>query len=634
MTKAISVSALTKRYGDIDAVRGIDFEVAAGETFGFLGPNGAGKSTTIKILCTLADPTSGSARVAGHDVRRERDTVRRNIGLVFQDTTLDSYLTGEQNLRFHADLYGVPKAAFAPRLRQVLEMVGLWDRRGSVVATYSGGMQRRLEIARGLLHAPRVLFLDEPTVGLDPQTRVSIWEYINELKQREDITIFLTTHYMDEAENCDRIAIIDHGQIVAIDTPEALKASVGKDRVQISTADDQAAIRALDEVFGIEAGVHEGLVTFPVEAGEQFVPQLFARLPMAIKSVSVSRPSLDDVFMSYTGKTIRDAEASVGDRNRRIATRFGRRWPGDRQGGRQVATKDIALPEDGELALTEAIRVAVPERSVRHDLRAVSIVWRRELIRFRTDRLRAVTSLVQPVLFLFVLGTGLSRLASHGLPAGVDFRTFIYPGVLAMSVLFTAIFSAASIVWDREFGFLREMLVAPVRRWAIVVGKCLGGATVATFQGIIFLALAGVAHVPYNPVLLLTLVGELLLLAFTLTAFGVMMAARIKQIQAFMALTQLFVLPLFFLSGALYPLNGLPAWLTVLTRIDPLTYVVDPMRHAVFSHLPVSPLAVQALSPGITWFGWVVPVGLCLTIVAVMGLVMLAIAIAEFRKTE
>jgi ABC-2 type transport system permease protein len=302
-----------------------------------------------------------------------------------------------------------------------------------------------------------------------------------------------------------------------------------------------------------------------------------------------------------------------------------------------VATKDIPAQDtiaDDELALTETIRVAVPERSVRHDLRAVSIVWRRELIRFRTDRLRAITSLVQPVLFLFVLGTGLSRLASHGLPVGVDFRTFIYPGVLAMSVLFTSIFSAASIVWDREFGFLREMLVAPVRRWAIVVGKCLGGATVATFQGLIFLALAGVAGVPYNPVLLLTLVGELLLLSFTLTAFGVMMAARIKQIQAFMALTQLFVLPLFFLSGALYPLNGLPAWLTVLTRIDPLTYIVVPMRHAVFDHLSVSPLAVHALSPGITWFGWVVPVGLSLAIVAAMGLAMLAIAIAEFRKTE
>jgi ABC-2 type transport system permease protein len=296
-----------------------------------------------------------------------------------------------------------------------------------------------------------------------------------------------------------------------------------------------------------------------------------------------------------------------------------------------MATEAI---EAAQPDLTEMIRVAVPERSVRHDLRAVSIVWRRELIRFRTDRLRAITSLVQPVLFLFVLGTGLSRLASRGMPAGVDFKTFIYPGVLAMSVLFTAIFSAASIVWDREFGFLREMLVAPVRRWAIVVGKCLGGATVATFQGIIFLALAGVAGVPYNPVLLLTLVGELLLLSFTLTAFGVMMAARIKQIQAFMALTQLFVLPLFFLSGALYPLNGLPAWLTVLTRIDPLSYIVDPMRHAVFSHLKVNAQALASLSPGITWDGWLVPTGLAVGIVAIMGLAMLAIAIAEFRKTE
>jgi ABC-2 type transport system permease protein len=296
-----------------------------------------------------------------------------------------------------------------------------------------------------------------------------------------------------------------------------------------------------------------------------------------------------------------------------------------------MATEAI---EAAQPDLTEMIRVAVPERSVRHDLRAVSIVWRRELIRFRTDRLRAITSLVQPVLFLFVLGTGLSRLASRGMPAGVDFKTFIYPGVLAMSVLFTAIFSAASIVWDREFGFLREMLVAPVRRWAIVLGKCLGGATVATFQGIIFLALAGVAGVPYDPLLLLTLVGEMLLLSFTLTAFGVMMAARIKQIQAFMALTQLFVLPLFFLSGALYPLNGLPAWLTVLTRIDPLSYIVDPMRHAVFSHLKVNVQALTSLSPGITWDGWEVPIGLSVGIVAIMGLAMLAIAIAEFRKTE
>jgi len=324
----ILVSDLVKRYGEVEAVRGIGFEVQPGETFGFLGPNGAGKSTTIKILCTLADPTSGTARVAGYDVRKQRDTVRRNIGLVFQDTTLDNYLTGEQNLRFHADLYGVPKAQLAPRMRQVLEMVNLWDRRTAEVATYSGGMKRRLEIARGLLHAPRVLFLDEPTVGLDPQTRSSIWEYINDLKKREDITIFLTTHYMDEAENCDRIAIIDHGKIVAIDTPENLKASIGKDRVQIQTADDQAAIAALKDTFGIEAAVREGAVTFSVAAGEQFVPRLFAEFSVPIRSVSVSRPSLDDVFMSYTGTTIRDAEASGTDAMRQMAQRF-------RAGGRR-----------------------------------------------------------------------------------------------------------------------------------------------------------------------------------------------------------------------------------------------------------------------------------------------------------
>ena len=307
---------LAKRYGEVEAVRGIDFEVAAGETFGFLGPNGAGKTTTINMLCTLVRPTAGSARVAGHDVVTERDDVRRNIGLVFQDTTLDGYLSAEQNLRLHAELYGVPREVVGPRMRQVLDMVGLWERRSSRVNTFSGGMKRRLEIARGFLHSPRVLFLDEPTIGLDPQTRRHIWTYIRELKRREDITIFLTTHYMDEAEYCDRIAIMDHGRIIVIDTPAALKASVGTDRVQIQTADDTAAIAALRERFSLDATVAEGQVTFGVAEGEQFVPRLFAQLGVPIRAVRVARPSLDDVFMSYTGTTIRDAEATATDRTR------------------------------------------------------------------------------------------------------------------------------------------------------------------------------------------------------------------------------------------------------------------------------------------------------------------------------
>jgi ABC-2 type transport system permease protein len=301
-------------------------------------------------------------------------------------------------------------------------------------------------------------------------------------------------------------------------------------------------------------------------------------------------------------------------------------------------TEQVAVTDPG--ALVDRIRVAVPARGFRHDARAVGIVWRREVIRFKGDRLRAVTSLVQPFLFLFILGTGLSRLAGGSLPhsANFDFKTFIYPGVLAMSVLFTAVFAAGSIVWDREFGFLREILVAPVSRGAIVIGKCLGGATIATFQGVIFLCLAWFAHVPYNPVLILSLIGMLLLLSFTLTAFGVMLAARIRQFQAFMAVTQMLLMPLFFLSGALYPLNGLPAWLTVLTRLDPLTYVVGPMRHLVFSYLNVPPYVASYLSahlaPSITWGGWVVPLWLSLGIVAVMGLGMMSVAIAEFSKTE
>jgi len=304
---AVEVQGLRKSYGAVEAVRGVDFEVRAGETFGFLGPNGAGKSTTIKILCTLARATAGSATVAGFDVDKQRDDVRRHIGLVFQDTTLDSYLTAELNLRFHAELYGMPRDLVQPRMRQVLEMVGLWERRGSKVLTFSGGMKRRLEIARGLMHSPRVLFLDEPTVGLDPQTRASIWDYIHQLRQQEEITIFLTTHYMDEAEQCDRIAIMDEGQLVALDTPAVLKASVGTDRVTIRTEDDDAAMLRLPDAVRTSDGI-----VISVEDAEAYVPQLFGSLGVPITNVSISKPSLDDVFLSYTGRTIRDSEVNPG----------------------------------------------------------------------------------------------------------------------------------------------------------------------------------------------------------------------------------------------------------------------------------------------------------------------------------
>jgi ABC-2 type transport system permease protein len=279
------------------------------------------------------------------------------------------------------------------------------------------------------------------------------------------------------------------------------------------------------------------------------------------------------------------------------------------------------------------VRVRVPPRSFRSELRAIKVVWTRELIRFRSDRMRIVISLVQPLLFLFVLGSGLEQLSSAGMH-GVDLKTFIYPGVLCLSVMYTAMFSAASIVWDREFGFLREMMVAPVRRSSIVIGKCLGGATVASFQGVILICLAGAVDVPYEPMLILGVFGLQLLLAFSVTAFGVMVAARIKRMQSFVALMQMIVLPMFFLSGALFPLSNLPGWLAVLNRIDPLTYAVDPMRRLVFSHLDISESARRELDPGVTWWGWHVPTGLEVAVVLALGLVMLGIAIWEFNAGE
>jgi ABC-2 type transport system permease protein len=281
----------------------------------------------------------------------------------------------------------------------------------------------------------------------------------------------------------------------------------------------------------------------------------------------------------------------------------------------------------------EVIRVSVPPRSWRSELRAVKIVWRRELIRFKSDKMRIATALIQPLLFLFVLGSGLQQLSAAS-THGVELKTFIYPGVLCVAVMFTAMFSAASIVWDREFGFLREMMVAPVRRSSIVVGKCFGGATVASFQGVILLCLAWAVHVPYSLTLVLGVFALQLLLAFTITAFGCMVAARITQMQTFMGVMQMIVMPLFFISGALFPVTNLPTWLAVLNRLDPLTYAVDPMRRLVFAHLDITDAARQALAPGVTWWGWTVPALLEAFVVLVLGVGMLGVAIWEFNASE
>ena len=304
----IEASNLVKRFGELEAVKGVSFSVKEGEIFGFLGPNGAGKTTTINILCTLLKPTDGQAKVNGYDVIKERSQVRQSIGLVFQEPSLDDYLTAEQNLRFHGYAYGIPKNVLEPRLKELLEMMELWDRRKGKINTYSGGMKRRLEIARGLLHHPRVLFLDEPTLGLDPQTRRRIWDYIHDLRKRENLAIFMTTHYMDEAENCDRIAIIDYGQTVALDTLEKLKDGVGGDVISVKTEDNEEAMRLLEGQYKLKPGIENGIISFTVPHGEEFLPKFVSGFPLRLLSIGLRRPTLEDVFLKLTGRKIREQE--------------------------------------------------------------------------------------------------------------------------------------------------------------------------------------------------------------------------------------------------------------------------------------------------------------------------------------
>ncbi|CQR46015.1 Daunorubicin/doxorubicin resistance ATP-binding protein DrrA [Paraliobacillus sp. PM-2] len=310
----VEVTGLKKRYKDFEAVKGIDLLVEEGEIFGFLGPNGAGKSTTINMLSTITNPTGGTAKINGYDNVKEKNKVRQSIGLIFQESTLDEKLTANENLMLHCKFYRVPKDKREDRIREVLQIVDLEDKRSNIVETFSGGMKRRLEIARGLLHYPRVLFLDEPTVGLDPQTRNHIWEYILKLKEKAGITIFLTTHYMDEAEICDRVAVIDHGELIALNTPDHLKNDVGGDIIEISTSDNKNAKRKIEEMYQLTVSENsEGKLSFQVNEGSAFLVDFVKKTDIPIQTVNLRRPTLNDVFLHLTGREIREEMVSQRD---------------------------------------------------------------------------------------------------------------------------------------------------------------------------------------------------------------------------------------------------------------------------------------------------------------------------------
>ncbi|WP_051861701.1 ABC transporter ATP-binding protein [Streptomyces ochraceiscleroticus] len=304
---AIYAHGLTKRYPGAEAVRGVDLHVHPGETFAFLGPNGAGKTTTIAMLCALARPTSGHARVAGADIRSQPQQVRRGVGLLFQHSAVDPDLSAERNLYLHARLYGLSHSRARARGATLLELTGLTARRRDRVRTLSGGLRRRLEIARALLHEPGVLFLDEPTVGLDPHARAQVWDHLARLRADQRTTVFVTTHYLEEAEHCDRIAILDRGRVVAHGTPAALKAAIGDDRVRVRTADDAAAAAALRQDLALRPAAGPDGLTVAVEAGARQIPRLCAALAtrgVPVHAITLTEPTLDDVFFHHTGRSI------------------------------------------------------------------------------------------------------------------------------------------------------------------------------------------------------------------------------------------------------------------------------------------------------------------------------------------
>jgi ABC-2 type transport system ATP-binding protein len=310
---AIQVENLVKRFGNITAVDNVSFDVRKGTIFGFLGPNGAGKTTTINILCTLLSPTSGKAYISGHDCIKAPSEVRKSIGIVFQDTTLDKDLTAYENLMFHAYLYRVPRTEMKKRIRDALLFVGLNERRNDFVKKFSGGMKRRLEVARGLIHRPQVLFLDEPTLGLDPQTRANLWGFITDLPRNHNVTIFMTTHYMEEAEVCDRIAIIDNGKIITTGTPEELKKTIGGDVIYIKTSDNSRAKSRIEAALDVTVSEKDDELFLTSLRGDACIPELINTLGEMVQSVRLQRPTLNDVFLKMTGREIREEEVTSGD---------------------------------------------------------------------------------------------------------------------------------------------------------------------------------------------------------------------------------------------------------------------------------------------------------------------------------
>ena len=485
---------MRRTFAGVTAVESVDLAIEPGEMFAFLGPNGAGKTTTIKMLCTLLRPDNGSAQINGHDVVAESAEVRASIGIVFQEYTLDDYLTAERNLAYHCMIYHVPRRERRARVARALDLVGLTDRADEPVRGFSGGMKRRLEVARALLHRPQVLFLDEPTVGLDPQTRRYLWEHLHALRRDAGVTLFL--HHALHDRGRERRPGGHHRS-----RPHRHGGFAGRGDRRDGRRDARGRVRVADRQRSAPRGGQR-----PRAVGQRAAGQ------GADVSATVERAPLNT-------------------------------------GGRVV------------------------------DLDGIAMVWQRDVTRFVGQRTRIVSGAVRSIVWLVVLGLGLRRsfVPIHGL----TYEQFLFPGIIAMAVIFSAIQSAISIIWDREFGFLREVLVAPVPRSSIVIGKALGGATTTTMQALIVLCLAPIAGVSISVTDVLAVVPLIFLAALAFVSLGIVIAARMRDFEGFGTIQNFVVMPLYLLSGAMFPLARTSGDLRDVVDADPLSYGVDALRQTL-----------------------------------------------------
>lgn len=542
----IETHLLTRVFQDRRAVDSLDLQVSAGEIHGLLGPNGAGKTTTIHMLTTLLAPSGGNALVCGLDVTRQAAEVRRRIGYVSQEKGVRYLLTGRESVEIEADLNHVPRRFRKARAEQVLEIVGLLPDADRFVAEYSGGMQKRLDLACGLLHLPEVLILDEPTLGLDVQSRHRIWDYLSMLRD-QGVTVLLATNYLDEADRlCDRITIIDEGCQVVTGAPAELKRAVGADIVQITAASPgrlRAAIEGSPSVRQITATGPRDL-HISVDDASKAIPEVLRaslRLGVDLESVSYSRPTLDDVFLLHTGK-------------------------------------DLALPEEPVPAPTMALGPLTPGTGPwTQEVVALVRRWYLELTR---ERLHLVFTLVQPAIWLLFLGSAIARTVDAKVVGTGDYIAFMLPGVIAFTIVGTGISGAIPLLWDKETGYLNKLMSMPIRRSSLLISRLVFQLVLGAMQALTILLVAialGVRLATSFPgALLVLLVAGLLAVAFS--AMFMALACSAPGHNTFFAITGFVTLPILFMSNAFVPLNVMPTWMAVVARLNPLTYAIESMR--------------------------------------------------------